>query len=79
MLKSHSTVFKMVFMIQSLCYILNQIHRPIGFTVCNFYHFIFIGGKRDESLILPVNSSLSATLGQDEVSLTNSTTFLETI
>lgn len=25
------------------------------------------GGKRDENLILPVNSSLSVTLNQDEV------------
>ena len=30
---------------------------------------IISGGKRDEKLILPVNSSLSITLGLDEVSL----------
>ena len=29
---------------------------------------IISGGKRDEKLILPVNSSLSITLGLDEVS-----------
>ena len=26
-----------------------------------------VGGKRDEKLILPINSSLSVTLNQDEV------------
>lgn len=29
--------------------------------------FFFTGGKRDEELILPLNSSLSVTLGIDEV------------
>ena len=28
-----------------------------------------VGGKRDENLILPINSSLSVTLSQDEVNL----------
>lgn len=30
---------------------------------------ILLGGKRDEDLILPVNSSLSVTLHQDQVSV----------
>ena len=29
--------------------------------------FCFLGGKRDEELVLPVNSSLSVTLSQDQV------------
>ena len=35
----------------------------------HFCLFFFIGGKRDEELILPLNSSLSATLNKDEVGL----------
>ena len=30
-------------------------------------HTLHIGGKRDEELILPLNSSLSATLDQNQV------------
>lgn len=29
---------------------------------------MFVGGKRDEELIIPINDSLSATLSLDEVS-----------
>ena len=42
----------------------------------NIFHEIEIkiltssGGKRDENLILPINSSLSVTLNQDEVHVT---------
>ena len=32
-----------------------------------FKPYFFSGGKRDEELILPLNSSLSVTLGIDEV------------
>ena len=32
-----------------------------------FAHAMHIGGKRDEELILPLNSSLSATLDQNQV------------
>ena len=40
-----------------------------SFSVHNFFTFnCNTGGKRDEELILPVNSSLSATLHQDQVS-----------
>jgi len=31
--------------------------------------FIYVGGKRDEELILPINSSLSVTLDQNEVTM----------
>lgn len=33
---------------------------------------MFVGGKRDEELIIPINDSLSATLSLDEVSASKS-------
>lgn len=33
-----------------------------------FQNFTFLGGKRDENLILPLNDSLSATLSTEDVS-----------
>lgn len=35
---------------------------------------MFVGGKRDEELIIPINDSLSATLSLDEVSGNESST-----
>lgn len=35
--------------------------------ICSF--FLFIGGKRDETLILPANDSISATLDTDQVNM----------
>lgn len=35
------------------------------------YPHVITGGKRDEELVLPVNSSLSVTLGQEQVRAKN--------
>lgn len=36
----------------------------------HWFPVVVSGGKRDEALILPINSSLSVTLHQDQVTVT---------
>ena len=36
-----------------------------------FCNLLFVGGKRDKDLVLPINSSLSVTLDQEQVRVNN--------
>ena len=48
---------------------LNTVRETLLLAISDRFHFWFlIGGKRDEKLILPSNSSISVTLSQDQVS-----------
>lgn len=47
------------------------------FLLLRLWAFPHTGGKRDSKLLLPINSSLSGTLSQDEVSPTLTVVLLE--
>lgn len=44
-------------------------YNSVHIALCHADRFLISGGKRDEKLILPTNSSISVTLDLNEVSL----------